>query len=122
MSQLINDADGPRAPWRDEEWARRAENLSRPERMRRITAVSVLMEDEDKEGLSDGLYSELVILREVLQGEDLKHAETYTRQETAVTYMDDFVQSARALAGEAEEIARGIAAWPQETGGQKEGA
>lgn len=86
------------------------------ERMRRITAVSILMESEDD--ISDGLYSELVVLREALQGDDLKHADTYTHQETAVKYLEDFMQSIRVLVGEVEEVARGIAAWPQETGGE----
>lgn len=70
MSQLITDADEPHADWRDEEWARRAGTLSVAERMRRISAVSVLMDDVD--GISDGLYSELVVLGEALRGEDLK--------------------------------------------------
>lgn len=116
MSQVMTGADGPLADWRDEEWVRIAGNLSLPERMRRITAVSVLLSGTDD--ISDGLYSELVVLIEALQGEDLKYADTYTHQETAIKYLDEFRLSISALAHELETIARGIAEWPQEIGDQ----
>lgn len=114
MSQLITDADEPRADWHDEEWACRAGTLSKAERMRRVSAVSVLMDDVD--GICDGLYSELVVLGEALRGEDLKDAGTFTHQETAVEYLEDFMRSIRTLVGGLEEVARRVAAWPQETG------
>ena len=107
MSALITDHD-----YHDEPWARSVASLPVPERMRRITACSVLLEDTD--GLSDGLYSELVVLREVLQGDDLKYAGTYTNQETAIKYLEDMTLWLQTMAGEMESIAQGVAGWKPE--------
>ena len=113
MSQLISGADEPRADWHDEEWVRRTGSLSLAARMRRITAATVLLDGTDDD-ISDGLYSELVILLEALQGNDLKHKNTYTHQETALKYLEEFRLSIGALAPELDNISRGIAEWPQE--------
>ena len=66
MSQLAEDKD-----WRDEDWAIRVAHLSKAERMRRITAATVLADAPYY--ISDGLYSELVVLLEALRGNDLNH-------------------------------------------------
>lgn len=66
MSQLADGKD-----WRNEDWAIRVATLSTAERMRRITAAKVLVDAPYY--ISDGLYSELVVLLDALQGDDLKH-------------------------------------------------
>ena len=109
MSQLITDSDKRSADYRDEPWARSAATLPVPERMRRITACSVLLEDTDH--LSDGLYSELVIMREVLQSDDLMHANTYTNQQTALKFLEDMTLWLQTMANEMEVIAQGIEGW-----------
>lgn len=108
MSALVTNGD-----YRDEPWAKSAAGLPLPERMRRITACSVLLEGCD--GLSDGLYSELVVMREVLQGDDLAYAGTYTNQETALKFLEDMNLWQQTMAAELEEIRRGVAGWPPES-------
>lgn len=107
MSALLTNDD-----YRDEPWAKSAASLPLPERMRRITACSVLLEDIDD--ISDGLYSELVIMREVLQGDDLTHASTYTNQETALKFLEDMNLWQQTMAAELEEIRKGVAGWQPE--------
>lgn len=68
MSQLATGKD-----WHDEDWALRTANLNKVERMRRITAVNILMDSPYY--ISDGLYSELVVLLEALEADDLKHSD-----------------------------------------------
>lgn len=53
--------------WREEDWARRVAGLGLAERARRLSAAKVLLQNEDD--ISDVLYSELVILREALEGD-----------------------------------------------------
>lgn len=112
MNRLVTE-DGSEAAdeadYRNEPWARLAASLPVPERMRRITACSVLLEDIDL--LSDGLHSELLVMREVLQGDDLKHACTYSNQETALKFLEDMNLWQQTMSGELEEIRKGVDGW-----------
>lgn len=106
MARLITGAD-----YRDEDWFRRAGNLGMAGRMRRITACSVLL--DSTECLSDGLYSELVVLLEALQGDDLRYADTYTTRETALKYLEEFGDHLGCLAGDFESVAAGLTGRPR---------
>lgn len=55
----------PPADWRDEEWARKTTELGPAERMRRLAAATVLLENPDE--ISDPLESELRVLLDALR-------------------------------------------------------
>lgn len=125
MSRLMTGAGEPVTGWRDEQWAQKAGTPGMAERMRRISAVTLLTGDADS--VSDGLYPELAVLREAPAAGDLAHEDAYTHRETAIQYLEDCKRSIKAgmdgistIADTMVEIAHAIAAWPRETAGQEE--
>jgi len=58
--------------WHNEEWAKNVARRDSAERMRRISAVTVLLDHPHE--ISDPLYSELVVLLDALKGTDLREA------------------------------------------------
>ena len=99
------------ADYHDEDWYRTAGNLSTAERMRRITAVTLLMDGADRGLLNDTLYSELAVMLEALQGDDLRDASTYPAGDTMLKYLEEFGESLSDLAGEFDLTAESVRSW-----------
>ena len=116
MTQFISDNDEDAtetANYRDEPWAKDVTLLPVPERMRRITACKILLQGENP-GMSDGLYSELLVFLEVIAGDDLRCVPTYTHQETALAYLGAVNDKLHAIAADIANIAEGIGGWTPE--------
>lgn len=97
-----------RPSYRDADWYRTAGQLEKSQRMRLITACSILLRG-DGQWINDAVTSELSILLEALAGDDLCHAEpVFTHQEIAVQALDDIMGSLQGAADNLTTIADGV--------------